>query len=138
MERTKERCDRRASDARSRFVKIRSIAVSISLAWSCATMPSGCASQASSTAESVAICVSPTTPLVLASSTDAARAESIEEILESVPLASRLDSTMGAPGSTLVIEDVTAIGVIDRQFTWNGRMFDSYASTRWTSRLQRR
>jgi len=77
-------------------------------------------------------------PLVLAAPSSDARAAHMQELLESPALAGRLDSTMGAPGGTLILDDVTSITVYDQQYTWNGRMYDSYANMRSTSRLLRR
>ncbi len=78
------------------------------------------------------------TPVVLAAPADEPRAAAIAECQESAWLAARLDGTMGAPAPTIVLDDLTAIQVVDQQFTSNGRMYDSYANTRWTNRLQRR
>jgi len=79
-----------------------------------------------------------TAALVLASATDPTTADAVGELLESPMLAGRLDGMMGSPPPILVEADVTTIQVLDQQFTWNGRVYDSYTNTRWTTRQQRR
>lgn len=71
-------------------------------------------------------------PLVLPSSDDQVRAEQMDQML--LAFSGRLDHTVGAPAPSLVDRDTTVISVIDQQFTWNGRVHDSYNSTRRTVR----
>lgn len=77
-------------------------------------------------------------PLVLASPRDEHQAEAVATFLESPLLMGRLDGMMGAAPPFILDSDDTVVRVVDQQSTWNGRVFDSYTSTRWTSRRQRR
>jgi len=71
-------------------------------------------------------------PLVMPAANDQQRAAEIDAAVAS--LDGRLDSTLGAPARNRVDTDVTIVGVVDRQFSWNGRVFDSYNNTRRTVR----
>lgn len=70
--------------------------------------------------------------LVLPDPNDAPRAESIELAL--ARLDGRLDATLGAPARPATFIDDTWTLVRDQQFTWNGRVHDSYMNTRRTYR----
>lgn len=70
--------------------------------------------------------------LVLADPRDEARARSIDVAMGH--LAGRLDASLGAPARSFTYTDATATWVLDQQFSWNGRIYDSYVNTRRTYR----
>jgi len=76
------------------------------------------------------------TPLVMPAANDATRAASM--LVATDALDGRLDATLGAPERTVVTADFTDISVLDQQFTWNGRVYDSYVNVRRTYRQQSR
>ncbi|MBX3355380.1 MAG: hypothetical protein KF724_06750 [Phycisphaeraceae bacterium] len=71
-------------------------------------------------------------PLVLPAASDPAQAEEMELALARYD--GRLDWTLGAPAPMLGDSDVTFTTILDQQFTWNGRVYDSYTNTRRTWR----
>lgn len=123
-----------AAESRSRSISL----LAVTTAGAASLALGGCGAPTRSLAEASWKVDPRAAPLVLASPSGDDRTAAIASLLDAPELAGRLDGTMGAPGATLVVDDVTATQVLDQQFTSNGRMYDSYANMRWTSRVQRR
>lgn len=69
---------------------------------------------------------------VLPAAHDESRAMSM--LVANSAIEGRLDGTLGAPERSIVDTDVTATSITDQQFSWNGRVFDSYVNVRRTFR----
>lgn len=76
--------------------------------------------------------------VVLAAPSDETKALAFDETLADPALAGRLDASLGAAPRPLVLSDETGTVILDQQFTWNGRIHDSYVNSQRTYRRSAR